>query len=38
MSNHHPKVSKSRSHVDAWAISFMIVLIVGAAVFWLSHH
>jgi hypothetical protein len=37
MSNHHPKVSKSDSHVDAWAILFIIILVVGAAVFWVSH-
>jgi hypothetical protein len=37
MSNHHPKTAKSDSHVDAWAIFFLIVLVVGAAVFWVSH-
>jgi len=37
MSN-HPKVSKDKdSHVDAWAIFFIIILVVGAAVFWVSH-
>ncbi|SQF98358.1 Uncharacterised protein [Paucimonas lemoignei] len=36
MSN-HPKLSKKDSHVDAWAIFFIIVLVVGAAVFWVSH-
>ncbi len=36
MSN-HPKVSKNDSHVDAWAIFFIIILVVGAAVFWVSH-
>jgi len=28
------KVRKSDSKVDAWAIFFMIVLVVAAAVFW----
>ncbi len=37
MSNHHPKTAKSDSHVDAWAILFIIILVVGAAVFWVSH-
>lgn len=36
MSN-HPKISKNDSHVDAWAIFFIIILVVGAAVFWVSH-
>lgn len=34
---HHPKVNKPDSHVDAWAILFLIVLVVGTAVFWVSH-
>jgi hypothetical protein len=33
----HPKVAKSESHVDAWAILFIIVLVVGAVVFWVNH-
>jgi hypothetical protein len=33
----HPKVAKSASRVDAWAILFIIVLVVGAAVFWVNH-
>jgi len=37
MSNHHPKTAKSDSQVDAWAILFIIILVVGAAVFWVSH-
>jgi hypothetical protein len=37
MSNNHPKVAKSDGHVDAWAILFIIILVVGAAVFWVSH-
>lgn len=37
MSNHHPKVAKPNSHVDAWAILFIIILVVGAGVFWLIH-
>lgn len=36
MSN-HPKISKTDSHVDAWAIFFIILLVVGTAVFWVSH-
>ena len=30
------KARKSDSKVDAWAIFFMIVLVVAAAVFWVS--
>lgn len=33
----HPKVVKTGSHVDAWAILFIIVLVVGAALFWVTH-
>ena len=33
----HPKVAKSASRVDAWAILFIIVLVVGAALFWVNH-
>jgi hypothetical protein len=33
----HPKVQKSDSRVDAWAIFFLIILVVGTAVFWVSH-
>ncbi|SET26489.1 hypothetical protein SAMN05216197_10999 [Pseudomonas graminis] len=33
----HPKVAKSDSHVDAWAILFIVVLVVGAVVFWVTH-
>jgi len=33
----HPKVTKSESHVDAWAIMFIVVLVVGAAAFWMTH-
>ncbi len=36
MSN-HPKVAKSDRRVDAWAIFFIIILVVGAAVFWMNH-
>ena len=32
----HPRVSKPDSSVDAWAIFFLIVLVVGGAVFWVS--
>lgn len=32
----HPKTTKSDSNVDAWAIFFLILLVVGAAVFWVS--
>jgi len=31
------KVRKSDSKVDAWAIFFLIVLVVVTAVFWVSH-
>ena len=31
------KPHKSDSHVDAWAILFMIILVVATAVFWVSH-
>lgn len=35
----HPlKTRKPASHTDAWAILFMIVVVVGAALFWVSHH
>ncbi len=30
------KGGKSDSAVDAWAIFFLILLVVGAAVFWVS--
>ena len=32
----HPKITKPDSKVDAWAIFFLIVLVVGGAVFWVS--
>ena len=31
------KPRKSDSHVDAWAIAFLIILVVATAVFWVSH-
>ena len=31
-----PKLRKSDSAVDAWAIFLLILLVVGAAVFWVS--
>ncbi|EJN28218.1 hypothetical protein PMI35_03111 [Pseudomonas sp. GM78] len=31
------KASKPDSTVDAWAILFLIILVVGTAVFWVSH-
>jgi len=31
------KSRKTDSHVDAWAILFMTVLVVAAAVFWIGH-
>ena len=31
------KARKSDSKVDAWAILFMIILVVATAVFWVSH-
>ncbi|SHM53274.1 hypothetical protein SAMN05216593_101391 [Pseudomonas asturiensis] len=34
----HPKTTRSDSSVDAWAILFIIILAVGAAVFWVSGH
>jgi len=35
--SHPVKSRKPDSHVDAWAIFFMIVLVVATAVFWVSH-
>ena len=31
------KVRKSDSSVDAWAILFLIILVVATAVYWVSH-
>jgi hypothetical protein len=31
------KARKSDSTVDAWAILFLIILVVSTAVFWVSH-
>jgi hypothetical protein len=31
------KTSKPDSTVDAWAILFLIILVVSTAVFWVSH-
>jgi hypothetical protein len=31
------KARKPDSTVDAWAILFLIILVVGTAVFWVSH-
>ncbi|MDB5982121.1 MAG: hypothetical protein JWQ69_3136 [Pseudomonas sp.] len=31
------KVAKPDSSVDAWAILFIIILVVSTAVFWVSH-
>jgi hypothetical protein len=31
------KARKSDSSVDAWAILFLIILVVSTAVFWVSH-
>ncbi len=31
------KAPKADSSVDAWAILFLIILVVGTAVFWVSH-
>ncbi len=31
------KVRKSDSKVDAWAIFFLVILVVSTAVFWVSH-
>ena len=31
------KVRKSDSKVDAWAILFLIILVLATAVFWVSH-
>lgn len=35
--HNHPKSARSDSAVDAWAIFFLILLVAGAAVFWISH-
>ncbi|RML90763.1 hypothetical protein ALQ87_100149 [Pseudomonas savastanoi pv. glycinea] len=32
----HPKVTKPGRSVDTWAILFIVVLAVGAAMFWAS--
>ena len=31
------KARKSDSTVDAWAILFLIILVVATAVYWVSH-
>ncbi|SEE37515.1 hypothetical protein EDF80_11353 [Pseudomonas brenneri] len=31
------KARKTDSTVDAWAILFLIILVVSTAVFWVSH-
>ncbi len=31
------KARKSDSSVDAWAILFLIILVVSTAIFWVSH-
>lgn len=31
------KARKPDSTVDAWAVLFLIILVVGTAVFWVSH-
>ena len=31
------KARKGDSNVDAWAILFLIILVVATAVFWVSH-
>lgn len=31
------KAGKSDSSVDAWAILFIIILVVATGVFWVSH-
>jgi hypothetical protein len=31
------KAGKSDSSVDAWAILFLIILVVATGVFWVSH-
>ena len=31
------KVRKTSSRVDAWAILFLVILVVATAVFWVSH-
>ncbi|KPW27505.1 hypothetical protein ALQ59_102547 [Pseudomonas syringae pv. apii] len=32
----HPKVAKPGRSVDTWAILFIVILAVGAAMFWAS--
>ncbi|RMO94581.1 hypothetical protein ALQ33_02993 [Pseudomonas syringae pv. philadelphi] len=32
----HPKVAKPGKSVDAWAILFIVILTVAAALFWVS--
>jgi hypothetical protein len=36
--NHSIKPRKNASHVDAWAIAFVVILVVAAVVFWAGHH
>lgn len=31
------KLIKPDSHVDRWAILFIVILVIGAAVFWMGH-
>jgi hypothetical protein len=35
--SHPTKARKPDSTVDAWAILFLIILVVGTAVFWVGH-
>jgi len=32
----HPKTTKPGGSVDTWAILFIVILAVGAAIFWAS--
>jgi hypothetical protein len=36
--NNSVKTRKSDSHVDAWAIAFMMVVVVATAVYWFSRN
>ncbi len=35
--NEHSEDTSSDSKVDAWAIFFLILIVVSTAVFWVSH-
>ena len=36
--SHSIKPRKTSSHVDAWAIAFVVILMIAGAVFWTNLH